>query len=190
MSAMDVTSEGRASARPNVRRSTSTEDSRTCGRTSLRGDHPAHKHPIHLSPLEAHNRSIIVYVTACTAKRRKVLACPAMHEAIVAAWSKASTWLVGRYVVLFDHIHFFCAPNGIDAPSLERWMRFWKSRVTAIIGKRGGELWQRDHWDRQLRRGQSYDEKWEYVRHNPVRHGYVNDPDDWPYQGVLHELRW
>jgi putative transposase len=143
-----------------------------------------------MPPLERHNRSIIVFVTACSAKRRKIFASATVHQAILAAWLEASTWLVGRYVLLPDHIHFFCAPNGVDAPSLERWMRFWKSRATARIGKRGAQVWQPDHWDRQLRRGESYDEKWEYVRNNPVRHGYVKNVDDWPYQGVLNELRW
>ena len=190
MRARNATSEGRASARPNVQPSASTADRRTCRSTSLQDGIVDRRHPIHFPPLERHNRSVIIYVTACTSKRRKSLACPEMHQAIIAAWSKASTWLVGRYVILPDHLHFFCAPNGIDAPSLERWMRFWKSRVTATIGKDDGELWQRSHWDRQLRRGQSYGEKWEYVRNNPVRHGYVTDPDNWPYQGEIHELRW
>jgi len=89
-----------------------------------------------------------------------------------------------------NHLHLFCAPNGIDAPSLERWMSFWRSRVTIRIGKHKGEVWQRDHWDRQLRRGERYDKKWEYVRNNPVRHGYVTKVEDWPYQGELNELRW
>jgi len=133
---------------------------------------------------------VIIYVTICSAKRRHILAFPSVHEAIVNAWSQASTWLVGRYVVLPDHVHFFCAPNGIDAPALERWMCYWKSRATIGIGKHKGEVWQRDHWDTQLRRGESYDEKWEYIRNNPVRHGYVNNADDWPFQGVLNELRW
>ena len=89
-----------------------------------------------------------------------------------------------------NHIHFVCAPTGIDAPSLERWMRFWKSLVTSAIGIRSGEVWQRHHWDRQLRSGESYGEKWEYVRNDPVRHGYVSEANDWPYQGILNELRW
>jgi putative transposase len=190
MSAFGPASEGRASARPIVRRSALTEEARTRRSTSLRDEIVDREHPIHLAPLERHNLSIIICVTVCTAKRRKILASPAVHQAIVAAWAKASTWLVGRYVILPDHVHFFCAPNGVDAPSLERWMRFWKSRATVGIGQHKGEIWQRDHWDRQLRRGQSYDEKWEYVRSNPVRHGYVNHPDEWPYQGVLNELRW
>jgi putative transposase len=189
MSEIHVTSEGRASAGPSARRSPSTAERRTCRSTSLRNEIDR-KHPIHLAPIERHNLSIIIYVTVCTAKRRKILACPALHDAVLAAWSQASTWLVGRYVLLPDHIHFFCAPNGVDAPSLDRWMRFWKSRVTARVGNGADQVWQRHHWDRQRRRGQSYDEKWEYVRNNPVRHGYVNDPDDWSYQGELCELRW
>lgn len=107
-----------------------------------------------MSPLEAHDRSIIVFVTCCSAKKLPILASSTIHAAILNAWSTASTWLVGRYVVMPNHVHFFCAPNSIDAPSLERWMRYWK------------------------------------VRNNPLRHGYVTEADDWPYQGELNELRW
>ncbi len=127
----------------------------------------------------------------CTAKREKRLASPLAHEAVVGAWSLATKWLVGRYVILPDHFHFFCAPSERDAPSLETWMRYWKSIVSRNLHDTGGTpLWQRDHWDRQLRRGESYDEKWDYVRNNPVRHGLVSDADAWPYQGELNELRW
>jgi hypothetical protein len=40
------------------------------------------------------------------------------------------------------------------------------------------------------KRSENYHEKWEYVRQNPVRKGFVPSPDDWPYQGILNELRW
>ena len=89
-----------------------------------------------------------------------------------------------------DHVHFFCAPNGSDIPSLERWIRFWKSIVTKGIGAKGGEVWQRDHWDRQLWRTASYSNKWEHVRRNPVLNGYCDDPDEWPHQGELNILQW
>ncbi len=148
------------------------------------------RHPIHLPPIEAHNLSIIIFVTACTAHRRKILATPSVHEAIVGAWTFATAGLVGRYVILPDHVHFFCAPNSREAPSLEAWMKFWKSIVTRNLGEVGANLWQRHHWDRQLRKGESYDEKWVYVRNNPVRHGLISDADAWPYQGEMNELRW
>jgi putative transposase len=152
--------------------------------------HRYRRHPIHLPPIEAHNLSIIVFVTACTAQRRKTLTSPSAHEAIVGAWALAMTWFVGRYVIMSDHLHFFCAPNGLGAPSLEVWMRYWKSIVTRNLGEPGGSVWQRHHWDRQLRKGESYDDKWEYVGSNPVRHGLVSTVDEWPYQGELNELRW
>src|SRR5258708_7122331 len=143
-----VPPEGRASARPVSER--------------------YRRHPIHLPPSERHNRSIIIFVTACTARRRKILASPVAHETIVGSWHLATKWLVGRYVIMPDHVHFFCAPNGLEAPSLETWMRYWKSLVTKCLKTEGESLWQRHHWDRQLRSGESYDNKWEYVRNNPV----------------------
>ena len=51
-------------------------------------------------------------------------------------------------------------------------------------------LWQRDCWDTQLRNAAHYDDKWQYVALNPVRKGLVQTPDEWPFHGVLHELRW
>ncbi len=69
-------------------------------------------------------------------------------------------------------------------------MQFWKSQLTkswtVAVEK---PVFQREHWDRQLRSEESYDGKWEYVRQNPVRARLVTDPEDWPYQGELHELR-
>ena len=50
--------------------------------------------------------------------------------------------------------------------------------------------WQVGKWDTRLRRSESYHDKWEYVRHNPVRKGLVTRAEDWPYQGMLNELRW
>jgi putative transposase len=181
MTSDSVFTEGRASARPIV----SKRDTRTRV-LPVRN----RKRPIHLAPAEKHNRAIIIYVTACRERRRAILASPQVHAAIVGAWRNASTWLVDRYVVMPDHVHFFCTPDGMDAPSLEHWMQFWKATVTKSIGAKKGERWQREHWDRQLRSLESYASKWEYVRRNPARYGLCEHPDDWPSQGELNILQW
>jgi REP element-mobilizing transposase RayT len=93
-------------------------------------------------------------------------------------------------MIMPDHIHFFCAPSDFDSPSLERWMRFWKSEATQNMGQASGTIWQRHHWDRQLRSDESYKDKWEYVRNNPVRHELVMKAENWPYQGELNKLQW
>jgi len=52
------------------------------------------------------------------------------------------------------------------------------------------KLWQRNFWDTQLRSRDHYDEKWSYVRLNPVRKGLAGAPEDWPYQGEVFSLAW
>jgi REP element-mobilizing transposase RayT len=147
-------------------------------------------HPIHLLPFAGGDRAIIVFVTVVTQGRRRCLAEEAAHTLLRATWNAARFWLVGRYVIMPDHIHLFCAPGGPDC-SLEKWMQFWKSRLTkAWPVAEARPVLQRDHWDRQLRSGESYDGKWEYVRQNPVRAGLVTHPDAWPHQGELNQLRW
>lgn len=74
---------------------------------------------------------------------------------------------------------------------LEPWVRFWKAHVS----KNWRDplqlpIWQRDFWDTQLRRTESYEEKWHYVIENPVRAGFVSDSEDWPYQGEINVLDW
>ena len=51
-------------------------------------------------------------------------------------------------------------------------------------------LWQRGCWDVQLRQGESFAAKCEYIRNNPVRAGLVANADEWPYQGRLNNLMW
>jgi REP element-mobilizing transposase RayT len=52
------------------------------------------------------------------------------------------------------------------------------------------KIWHRDVWDTQLRSGEHYHEKWEYVRLNPVRKRLTDDPSQWSLQGELNELLW
>src|SRR5439155_10930789 len=51
-------------------------------------------------------------------------------------------------------------------------------------------VWQRHFRDTQLRRSESYDQKWTYVVENPVLGGLVARSEDWAFQGELNELRW
>ena len=53
-----------------------------------------------------------------------------------------------------------------------------------------GRAWQNGFFDHLLRGGESYAEKWNYVRMNPVRAGLVEQPEDWPFAGEIEALRW
>jgi REP element-mobilizing transposase RayT len=146
------------------------------------------KQPIHWLPQPDHP-SPIIFLTCCTKARRACLDRDVVHTTLLRAWKGADRWRVGRYVIMPDHLHLFCAPMP-DANALDRWIAYWKSLATRALGEDPGSLWQREFWDHQLRRGDSYEGKWEYVRDNPVRAGLVSRSEDWPYQGEVNPLEW
>ena len=81
-------------------------------------------------------------------------------------------------------------PAEIPERPLAQWVRYWKTLTSRRWPRRQEHpVWQLDFWDTQLRRATHYDEKWDYVRQNPVRAGLVTEPEEWPYQGELYELR-
>ncbi len=147
------------------------------------------KTPIHLPARENIGYPVIVFVTVCTDKRKPILCRPEIRYLLVEAWQKADSWLVGKYVLMPDHIHLFCSPTESDIHSLTKWVQYWKSLVSRKWPRHEDHpVWQKSYWDTQLRREESYKEKWDYVCENPVRKGLVADPDDWPFQGELNVL--
>jgi REP element-mobilizing transposase RayT len=149
------------------------------------------KHPAHQPVFERTNRSPIVFVTVCSKDRKPIFANSAAHDVVVRAWKMADQWAVGSYVLMPDHIHFFCLPVGCEYPPLKKWISFWKTMVWREWTEPAEQpIWQSDFWDTQLRAGDSYGEKWHYVRINPVRAGLVDQSDDWPYQETIETLFW
>jgi putative transposase len=148
---------------------------------------PSRRHPAK-GVLIFRDQPTIVFATICSRKRRSHLANDSVHHALVESWRVATAWLVGFYLIMPDHLHLFCAPNGEDH-TVEEWVSFWKRRLRGQL-RTSESLLQAHSFHHRLRRDESYSEKWDYVRMNPVRAGLVSDPDEWPYQGVLNELPW
>ena len=136
----------------------------------------------------------IYFGTVCTFRRRPILARDAIAEVLIDELRHARerhSWAVGSYVIMPDHVHFFCAPE-FDAKTLPIFVGSWKEWTSkAIKGqlRRTGSIWQQEFFDHVLRSSESYSEKWNYVRNNPVRHGFVANADDWPWQGEIEDLR-
>lgn len=149
------------------------------------------KHPAHHPVLIPGDLSPIVFLTVCTAGRKRILAAHDVHAILVAAWVQAGRWSVGRYVILLDHLHLFCSPATKEVTPHTKWVQFWKALASRRWPRPAEQpVWQVDSWDTQLRWKDSYRAKWEYVAGNPVRHGLAQRADDWPFQGELHVLPW
>jgi REP element-mobilizing transposase RayT len=152
---------------------------------------PGRKQLPHLSPLKISNQTIIQFVSLKVARQRPLLTNPRIHQLLVESWRKADHWIIGRYVVMPDHVHFFCAPLKVPFTPLKRWMEFWRAEVTRHWPRPLEKpIWQKDFFDRQLRSGESYHQKWLYTLENPVKAGLAGCWQDWPYQGELNALQW
>jgi putative transposase len=145
----------------------------------------------------------IFFITTCTYHRNPILANNNNANILIDEWKSAYKrhgWLIGRYVIMPDHVHFFCSFAGEeynpDKNALSIFMRQWKQWTSKrMIRENRGNLitlvapiWQREFFDHLLRSEESYIQKWEYVYENPVRRNMVTKPDDWPWQGEIFDL--
>lgn len=151
----------------------------------------APKHLMRLSQIWVANPRY--FITVCTQQRRPILATATATALLIEEWRSALDrhgWAVGSYCVMPDHVHFFCTDAACKT-TLFGFVGTWKE-WTAKRLKRGlgldGVVWQKGFFDHLLRSSESYSEKWEYVRNNPVRAGLVATPPDWPFLGSIHYL--
>ena len=147
------------------------------------------KRPVHMPPIERHNVPVILFVTIGLQPRTPNLADEHFHNAFILACQGANSWTVGRYLIMPDHIHLFCRPASDPRMGIKPWSSFLKRQMSAHYGPHDWG-WQSDIWDTQIRNGEHYREKWDYIRQNPVRQGWVELAEKWPWQGELHEVLW
>lgn len=145
------------------------------------------RHPSHGVRL-VDGQPTIIFGTVCTKKRTKWLAEDDVHTILREVWLQADAWLVGRYVIMPDHVHFSAGWSGREI-AFDSWVVYWKSQFSKAT-RRPDCRWLTDHWDTRMRNVGMYEEKWRYVQNNHVRHGLVARAEDWPYRGELHALPW
>jgi len=129
----------------------------------------------------------LYFVTFNTFRRKKLLANAIVHRRFIefARVGQERGIAVGLFVIMPDHIHFFVRNNSDGA--LSQWVRLLKRHVSKTIPQLRPH-WQKGFFDHLIRHSESYAEKWEYVRQNPVRAGLVSNPERWPWQGEIVRL--
>jgi putative transposase len=156
---------------------------------------PDRRHLRRLDGVFSDSPTPVFFLTICTHRRRPYLRDSKVADIVVDALGRAESrydWRVGRYVVMPDHVHFFCAPMTEQTRSLSRFIGYWKRASAARIRRRCLTCfrWQAEFFDHVLRSHESYAQKWDYVRANPVRAGLVEHPEEWPFQGQVSPLHW
>ncbi|HRF10638.1 MAG TPA: transposase [Candidatus Accumulibacter phosphatis] len=108
---------------------------------------------------------------------------------------KAHPFKLLAMVVLPEHLHAIWRLPAGDANFALRWSLiksgFSRSlpRSEAISpsrqnkGERG--IWQWRYWEHQIRHPTDLERHIDYIHYNPVKHGWVKQPTDWPHS-TLH----
>ena len=130
----------------------------------------------------------IIFVTVCTNRRIPILANHRFHRILLDLWRDNRHWMVGRYVLMPDHLHLFAVRACNGTASLDRWIPWWK-RKFSLEARLGPDIWQQDFWDTRMRSAEHYNGKWLYVRDNPIRKGFVRSHQEWRYQGEIYVLK-
>ncbi len=95
-----------------------------------------------------------------------------------------------------DHVHLFASFGTGATATLGTWIKGLKRYLDrcllslgiqpcALPGQKLRSFWQPGFHDHLLRSGESYAQKWGYVRQNPVRASLVKDAADWSYAGEI-----
>lgn len=67
----------------------------------------------------------------------------------------------------------------------------WNPTLQSPSKLRKGDagIWQRRFWEHHIRDARDYDAHIQYCWINPVKHGFVERPEDWPYSSVHRDVR-
>jgi putative transposase len=106
---------------------------------------------------------------------------------------------IDAWAVLPDHMHCLWTLPEDDSDFPGRWQNIktafskslpvieQRSAVMLHRGERG--IWQRRYWEHTIRDDQDHAAHMDYIHFNPVKHGLVDKPADWPFSTFCHCVR-
>ena len=110
---------------------------------------------------------------------------------------------VPAIVLLPDHLHtIWTLPTG-DTDFSTRWAWIKKEFTKAWLASGGREqircasrqrerrrgVWQRRFWEHTIRDEQDLQAHFDYIHYNPVKHGVVKTPSEWPWSSFHRWVR-
>jgi putative transposase len=105
---------------------------------------------------------------------------------------------INAWVLMPDHFHcVWTLPRGDSNYSLrisllKRFITHWHkasvavsdTRSTSRVKHRESTVWQRRFWEHLIKDDNDLRQHLNYIHYNPVKHGYCQNPADWPYSTV------
>jgi putative transposase len=104
---------------------------------------------------------------------------------------------VDAWVLLPEHLHcIWTLPQG-DMDFSKRWGLIKAKFSKELKGQQMGPVWQNRFWEHLIRDERDLQKHLDYIHYNPVKHGLVENPKDWPsstfhryVKDGLYPLNW
>jgi putative transposase len=138
------------------------------------------------------------FFTLVTECRRPVLTLPGNVERLRTAFRReiaVHPFELAAVVVLPEHLHcLWQLPEG-DEDYSGRWARIKRyfsigcEGIDATVSpsrkrKREKGIWQRRFWEHRIRDEEDWRRHMDYIHFNPVKHGHVASPWEWPLSSL------
>ena len=129
----------------------------------------------------------LVFITNVVHLREPVFAEPANMEllrTVLRNVKELHPFQMLAYVFLLEHFHILIRPTG--ASNFSKIMQSLKTNFTKQYAKQlgipsGMKFWQKRFYDHVIRDEDDLQRHMDYIHYNPVKHGLVARPEDWPY---------
>jgi putative transposase len=136
------------------------------------------------------------FFTVVTHRRRpwltEELAIERLRQAFRHAM-KVRPFSIDAIVILPDHLHcIWQLPEG-DNDFPERWRQIKRfvsiGLISPLNARNEKTLWQRRYWEHLIRDEEDWRRHIDYIHYNPVKHGFVTRPSDWPHSSFKLALK-
>jgi REP-associated tyrosine transposase len=156
--------------------------------------------------IRAKTTSGTFFFTVITHQRRPILTTELARNCLRMAFQKtqeAQPFQQHALCILPNHLHCIWTLPENDDDFSSRWRRL-KSTFSRTYRKGGGAeaslsdsrrrkgeagIWQRRFWEHWIRDNDDYERHLDYTHYNPVKHGHVQKPIDWPWSSFHRHVR-
>jgi putative transposase len=128
------------------------------------------------------------FISTATWERRSILQSTALCDLLLNVLREKRAkqrFQLHEFVIMRDHIHLILTPSSLVP--LEKAIQFIKGGFSFRAKKEmnfNGEIWQKGYNEQRIKHIDDYTEKATYIQLNPVKAGYVDHPNQFPYSSA------
>jgi putative transposase len=127
----------------------------------------------------------IYFVTTVTSNRQKFFIKDEFCDILIKEFNfyrNKFKFLFFGYVIMPDHLHLLIMTGKKGTISdIMRDIKHHSSTQVNHLLERNGRVWQEDFYPEIIDEEKFFHQKLDYIHNNPIKHGYVEYPDEWRY---------